>query len=70
MRGASFICIGEKSVVVLRRLLPIATRGIPEADTLLVRIICGQAPPTECVLPVTEAVYEVAKKFDKPVIPL
>ncbi|GEM_PF-4811704 len=70
MRGISFICIGEKSVVVLRRLLPITARGIPEADALFIRVACGQVPFTECALPVTEIVYDVAKKLDKPVIPL
>ncbi len=70
MRGVSFICIGEKSVVVLRRLSPITVRGIPEADALLIRVVCGQAPFTECALPATEIVYEVARRLDKPVIPL
>lgn len=70
MRGVSFICIGEKSVVILRRLSPITVRGIPEADALVIRVVCGQVPPTECALPAIEVVYEVARRLDKPVIPL
>ncbi len=70
MRGVSFICVGENSVVVLRRLSPITVRGVPEADIILIRIACGQTSLKECVLPVTEIVYEVAGKLDKPVIPL
>lgn len=70
MRGVSFTCVGEKSVVILRRSSPIAVRGVPEADTIIIRVMCEGSPPNECIAPIADVVYGVAEKFDKPVIPL
>ena len=70
MRGVSFICIGEKAVTTLRRLVPPATRGLLETDSLLIRIVCDNAQPNECALPIVELIYKIAEKLDKPVIPL
>lgn len=69
MRGVSFICVGDKSLVILRRLM-LTSRELLGADALLIRVGCGQMPLTDCALPAIDVVYEVARRLGKPVIPL